>query len=87
MALVAAGARFDAIVWDVPNGRTPHDDLPDVDLEQARRMVVLAADPDPDAMVDRPYRYVAKPFSLGQLRDAIVAILAVESPGNAATDA
>ncbi len=31
IALVAAGGRFDAIVWDVPNGRIPYDDLRTVD--------------------------------------------------------
>lgn len=87
MALVAAGARFDAIVWDPPNERAAHDDSSEVDAEQARRTIVLAAGPYPDARVDRPYRYVAKPFSLDQLRDAITATLAVASPGNAATDA
>lgn len=86
MGLVAAGARFDAIVCDVPDGRAVQDDLPEVDVEHARRVIVLAVDPHPDAMADRLYRYVAKPFSLDQLRDAIAAMLAAASPDNAATE-
>ena len=86
MVLVASGARFDAIVFDVPDGKAPHDGLPEVDVEQARRMIVVAAHPYPDTMADRPYRYVGKPFRLGQLRDAIAAMLAAASSDNAATD-
>jgi hypothetical protein len=78
VAQIAAGARFDAIVCDVPNDKSLHDDVSKIDPAQARKMIFLGADAPPDAIADR--RRLAKPFTLDQLHDAIATVLA-QAPG------
>ena len=68
VSLLARGARFEAIVCDVPRGEAPHDDLWWDHVEQARRLIFLAPSPSPDGSVEPPYRCLPKPFSLEQLR-------------------
>jgi CheY-like chemotaxis protein len=82
VAQIAAGERFDAIVCDVPNGEALYNDVSGVDMEQARRMIFLA-EVHPNAIVDGRDWYLAKPFRLGQLHDAIAATLALAPPGEA----
>jgi hypothetical protein len=78
---VASGARFDAIVCDVADGPALHDAMVKVDADQARKMLILEAIAAPSVVEGRPYRFLAKPFRLDPLREAIAALL-TPAPGS-----
>ena len=72
IARIVEGARFDAIVCDVPDARTLYGELLQFDGDQARRVLFLAS---PAAIADRSLRQLERPFTVSQLCEAIATIL------------